>query len=708
MKKRKLIFIPFIAIIAVIGLFYFNIWTKEFFRTSESILDSIKDLKALEYNLESEIVKSNFFLYYNYDNIYKNVENIKEKLTFLLSIPHLKESPTHKNTYNYLKAYGSYMEQKEDNIIKFETLNSIIKNSTVYIPSLIFRYINTFDGERGNKEYLYQLTGVLSSLFLLRNSFDEDFFQTLKDTTQILETFSFDNDEKAQKFHTVLISHLKVYIETYPEYNRILEKLIMENEGKKLLKKADASFIAESKEETSLITIFAFSSTTFFLILLGYTAYLILSLDKKNYQLIKLANQLEKTLTTDEITGLPNRKAFNQDTVGIKNPTFILLNIDGFKNINDFYGTVAGDFILREFGKFLEEFLKEENFSEARVYRLGGDEFGILYENKRKETEILVRKLLKKLEDKVFRYKNLEITLNVSIGITFEPPLLEKADMVLKEVKNRREKYLIYSNKFDKSIEILENLNMLEMIKSALKEDRIVPVFQPIADNRTGEIDKFEVLARLITNDGKHIPPGKFLPVAKESKYYRDITKTIVRKAIETIYEKDVHLSINLSIEDILDKLVMDYLLNVIKEHPDIANKITIEILESESIHNYAEVQKFVDFIKGYGAKISIDDFGAGYSNFSHVVNLKPDFVKIDGSLIKNIHKDPYSKIIVSTIVDFSKKLNIKTVAEFVSSVEIYKVIRELEIDYSQGFFVGKPIEDIDEYKRIQTLRSNI
>jgi len=277
--------------------------------------------------------------------------------------------------------------------------------------------------------------------------------------------------------------------------------------------------------------------------------------------------------------------------------------------------------------------------------------------------------------------------------------------MVLKEVKNRREKYLIYSKDFDKSVEILQNLNILEIIKIALKEDKIIPFFQPIVDNKTGEIDKFEVLARLDTSKDQYLPPGVFLPVAKESKYYRDITKTIVKKSIETIIEKDVNLSINLSIEDILDDVVIDYFLGLIKENQHIAHKITVELLESESIQNYKEIQKFVDEIRKYGMKLAIDDFGAGYSNFSHVVNLKPDFVKIDGSLIKDIHKDPYSKIIVSTIVDFSKKLGIKTIAEFVSSVEIYKVIRELDIDYSQGFFVGKPIRYVDEYRKVQTYR---
>ena len=704
-KKKKLLVIPFIAIFSVIGLFYFNLWTKEYFRTSEDILDNFKDLQSLEYSLDIDIIKSSFFLYYDYDNIYRKLEELKGKISYLENSPHLRNSKYHKNSFQELQKYKKYIDEKEENIIKFETLNSIIKNSTMYIPSLIFRYINTLNKPQENNEYLYKLTAVLSSLFLLRNNFDSDFFDPLKETATSLRDFSFDNDEKLQNFHRVLMAHLDVFIQNYPEYNSLLNKLINDDRGKEYLKKASQYFVDETKQETEIITIFSFGSTTFFLILLGFTAYLLVSLEKKNIQLIKLTGELEKALITDELTGLPNRKAFNMEAIKLKKPTFILINITGFKNINDFYGTKAGDFILKEFASFLKGFLRENNLKDAKLYRLGGDEFGILYENRRKETESIVKKLLKELEDKTFRYKNLEITLNVYIGITFEPPLLEKADMALKEVKDKREKYLIYSTKIDKSVEILQNLNILEIIKTALKEDKIVPFFQPIVDNKTGEIEKFEVLARLDTSKDQYLSPGIFLPVAKESKYYRDITKTIVRKSIETIIDKNVNLSINFSIEDILDKVVIDYFLGLVKDNPQVASKITVELLESESIQNYKEIYKFVEGIKKYGMKLAIDDFGAGYSNFSHVVNLRPDFVKIDGSLIKNIHKDPYSKIIVSTIVDFSKKLDIKTVAEFVSSVEIYKVIRELDIDYSQGFFVGKPLKYLDDYRKIQTLR---
>ncbi len=697
LKNKKIFIVVILAVASVLGLTYFNVFTKSYFVKSEEILSTFKDIESLESSLDVEIIKSNFFLYYDYDNIYRKINTIKEKLKFLEN-GHLK-GKNHKKTYKYLQQYKAYILNKERKIIAFETINSMMKNSIIYIPSLIFRYINDPQIEFYNPDYDLKLTRILSALFILRNSFDKDFLDTLKETVKSLNNA--DIPQNSENFHKVLLAHLNIYIKNYPKYDSLINSLINDKKGYSYLIKAEKSFLEETKDETKVISLFSLASTSIFLIVLGYVAFLFISLDKKNFQLIKLAKRLEKSLETDDITGLPNRRAFNIDAVKFRNPTFILINIDGFKNINDFYGTRAGDFILKEFGQYIKKLIKDMGFKDAKVYRLGADDFGILYENRKKETVPLVKKLINRIENKVFSYKNLEITLSVSIGITFEPPLLEKADMVLKQVKNRREKYLVYSKKYDKSVEILKNLNILEIIKKALKEDKIVPFYQPIVDNLTGETVRYEVLARLETNAGDYMSPGIFLPVAKESKYYRDITKVIMAKAIETIRKEDVNLSINFSIEDILDEEVGVFFFELLKKNKDIAHRITVELLESESIQNYSEIQKFVDRIKMFGIKLAIDDFGSGYSNFSHVINLKPDFIKIDGSLIKDIHENPYSQIIVSTIVDFSKKLGIKTIAEYVSSPEIYNIVKNMGIDYSQGFYVGKPVKYVRKYGNI-------
>lgn len=141
-----------------------------------------------------------------------------------------------------------------------------------------------------------------------------------------------------------------------------------------------------------------------------------------------------------------------------------------------------------------------------------------------------------------------------------------------------------------------------------------------------------------------------------------------------------------------LDPQTVQFILDKL-EHSGIAKRVIFEILESEGIENFEEVRQFIDKVKQWGGRIAIDDFGSGYSNFAYILNLQVDFIKIDASLIKNIDTDKNSRIIVETIVDFAKRLGIKTVAEFVHSKEVFETVKEIGIDFSQGFYFHKPSE---------------
>ncbi|NPA16491.1 MAG: EAL domain-containing protein, partial [Aquificae bacterium] len=187
------------------------------------------------------------------------------------------------------------------------------------------------------------------------------------------------------------------------------------------------------------------------------------------------------------------------------------------------------------------------------------------------------------------------------------------------------------------------------------------------------------------------ILPRFFLPIAKESKYYSIITKTVIEKAFERFRETNMEFSINLSSEDMTDEEIVSYIYGILENEPEVAKRATFEILESESIKNYEQIYTFVKNVKNLGAKIAIDDFGSGYSNYSHIVNLEPDYIKIDGSLIKQLPYDLYVQVIVSTIIDFSRKLGIRTVAEYVYNEDVYSMVKSMGIDYSQGYYLGKP-----------------
>lgn len=190
--------------------------------------------------------------------------------------------------------------------------------------------------------------------------------------------------------------------------------------------------------------------------------------------------------------------------------------------------------------------------------------------------------------------------------------------------------------------------------------------------------------------------PFFFLEVSKKAKLYQSITKTVIAKSFKKFENSKHAVSINITTEDILSLGVRDFIIQKLSESAGKV-KVIFEIVESDGIENYEEVSKFIADAKKYGAEIAIDDFGTGYSNFEHILRLKVDYIKIDGSLIKNLHIDKHSAVIVETIVSFAKKLGIKTVAEFVHSKDVIDKVASMGIDYSQGFYLSEPKEELSD-----------
>ena len=184
------------------------------------------------------------------------------------------------------------------------------------------------------------------------------------------------------------------------------------------------------------------------------------------------------------------------------------------------------------------------------------------------------------------------------------------------------------------------------------------------------------------------------MDVAKKSRYYLEITKRVIDKVIEKIIEKNISISVNITLEDIEDKDMRQYIfdkLNLIEDK----SKITFEIVENEDVKENEIVKEFLKKIKNMGAMIYIDDFGSGYANFDYLIKLAPNGVKIDGTLIKNIINDKSSQIIVKTIVSFAKEMNIKTIAEFVENKEIFEMLKNIGIDYYQGYYFSPPKSEL-------------
>ncbi len=194
---------------------------------------------------------------------------------------------------------------------------------------------------------------------------------------------------------------------------------------------------------------------------------------------------------------------------------------------------------------------------------------------------------------------------------------------------------------------------------------------------------------RIRREDNSYATPGEFMDIAKKSKIYTELSRAMIKKCFEQLLSVKYPITINISTEDILEPRVSQFILRNLKKH-NFGNYITFEIIESESINGEIKVKNFIKKVKSYGCKIAIDDFGSGFSNFEQLLALEADYIKIDGSLIKNIIKDKNSEIMTRTIISMAKELNVKTVAEFVSSQAIFDKVKSLGIDYAQGYFIDR------------------
>jgi len=402
--------------------------------------------------------------------------------------------------------------------------------------------------------------------------------------------------------------------------------------------------------------------------------------------------ELRKQLYTDSLTGLPNRFSIIEKIKDMKKGSVIIVNIDDFKQINDFFGHETGDKILKGFANRLKNLLKTKY---PKLYRLSGDEFALLFDKKMTNYDMnhFINLLLKSIENMTFIHKDNELSIRVTIGATtnINSPL-EKADIALKLARKKRLPFKIYDEKLNIENQYKDNIEWVKKIKKAIDKDRIIPYFQPIYHVDEMYVKGYECLMRLIDENGEIVTPNKFLEIAKKSRYYHELTKIMFEKSCKYFKDFDCVFSFNLSIEDILNDTTVEFIKDTIDRYK-VQNKIIFEIVESEGIENYKEVYDFIENMKTVGVKIAVDDFGSGYSNFEYLTRLPIDYIKIDGSLIKNIDENENALIVVETIVNYARKRKIYTVAEFVSDEKIFEKIKELNINFAQGYYFGKPSE---------------
>ena len=401
-----------------------------------------------------------------------------------------------------------------------------------------------------------------------------------------------------------------------------------------------------------------------------------------------------KDLYTDTLTNLPNRNKLKKDLSENDIDLMALLDVDEFSTINDLFGEKIGDTILYELASKIKNYFSDNEYF---VYRMEADKFAIVAKQNNKDVDEfynLCKAFADKIEKESLLIEEDEIDINITIGIAQGDGAraFKYSQRVINYARTKLQRIMIYNESFKIQQSFEENIKWVKQLKIGFRENLFQAYFQPIVDTNTKVIHKYEALIRYITKDGVEIAPYNFINVAKKTKLYPNIIKIVIQDAFKLIKNKNKRVSVNISFDDIANEETTTFIYEILEQHKEYTKFLEFEILESEEISDFNEVSRFISEIKKFDCIVGVDDFGAGYSNFNLLTLLDIDFVKIDGSLIEKITTSKDLEIIVNTIANFSKEFKVKTVAEYVSNEDIYNKIKELNIDYCQGYYFDRPL----------------
>lgn len=423
---------------------------------------------------------------------------------------------------------------------------------------------------------------------------------------------------------------------------------------------------------------------------------------KNNYQK-NLEDEVKKRnieiihkLHYDDLTNLLSRYSFFKDIAELNAPVILLIDIDKFRVINEVYGTDIGSEVLREFANFLKSEVKDDT---CKLYRLSADEFAIVDASNHIDTEkyeSLIENFFAKLHNFKIEIEENIIAIDATIGLsTVQDNSYESAKIALEYAKINKKSFVMYSSAIDYRKENSLVLKRRADISSAIDDLRVIAVYQPIVDIN-GKTIKHETLMRLREKDSdKLISPFYFLDIAIKTRLYEQLSSIIIFKALHILGTTQRVLSVNFTYSDIKNKPFLQKIEDFLISNNQVGQRAVFEITESESIENYDDVKKFIRRFRNFGVKIAIDDFGSGFSNFEYILEIEPDYLKIDGSLIKDIDTDSKAHTLVKAIVQFSHKLGIKVIAEYVHSKIIFEMLKKLDVDEYQGYYFSEPIEKI-------------
>ena len=425
----------------------------------------------------------------------------------------------------------------------------------------------------------------------------------------------------------------------------------------------------------------------------------------------ELSAKLSYQASHDALTGLINRHEFERraerllSTVGQKDDEHALcfIDLDQFKVVNDTCGHMAGDELLRQLGAVVQDAVRQRD----TLARIGGDEFGVLMEHCSLEhAHRAAVSLQEAVQDYQFTWEGHVFKVGASIGlvavtkdISNLSELLKQADAACYMAKDLgRNRIHVYHPEDAELAQRHGEMQWVARIHRAVEDDRLRLYAQPIVPLDNSSDTHYELLIRMIDEDGQVVPPGAFLPAAERYNLVESLDRWVIESAFSLLAENPVFLaettfvSINLSGQSLTRGDFLDFVISQFGTFKIDGAKICFEITETAAISNLSAAAKFISNLKGQGCRFALDDFGSGLSSFAYLKNLSVDYLKIDGMFVRDILGDPIDHAMVKSINEIGHVMGMQTIAEFVENDEIKGMLRENGVNYAQGYGISRPL----------------
>ncbi len=419
-------------------------------------------------------------------------------------------------------------------------------------------------------------------------------------------------------------------------------------------------------------------------------------------RLLELANH-------DPLTGLYNRRRFSEEidtqlAIARRNAfegAVLFLDLDQFKDVNDSRGHRAGDELLVELASLLRGCVREADV----VARLGGDEFAIMLSHTHEQDAVaMASRILTAIRARPFVAGGTPIVITASVGVALFPKhadsadeILSSADLAMYQAKeNGRNRVCMFEPGLDWQRAVESRVWWQHRIRLALSNDAFLLHGQPIVDVQTGAVTQYELLLRDVRIDGTLVPPGTFLPIAERSGLIRDIDRWVVARAIDVLRRiqrnhTDLRIEVNLSAKAFDDPQLLPLIERRIEESGIDPAGLIFEVTETAAIADLDRARAFIETLKRLGCMFALDDFGVGFSSFAYLKYLPVDYLKIDGSFVRDLMQNEVDQHLVQAIVTVARALGKKTIAEYVPDRETLDLLRRYGVDFAQGFGIGEP-----------------